>query len=201
MKTDATIETYTAFVGVTRVEAGSLEEILRAIKARTDREATPDTPSLDGLLIFADSTGKQVDFDFSGSVEQVLRRALPKARQNGPGRPKLGVVSREVTLLPRQWEWLEAQPNGVSAALRRLIDEARKRESESGAAGARKTVDAVGRIMTAMAGDLSGFEEAYRALYARDGDRFERQIRNWPGDIRAYLLERVRPALQAFASQ
>ena len=103
----------------------------------------------------------------------------------GPGRPKLGVVSREISLLPRHWEWLEGQPQGASAAIRRLVDEARKRAPDE--IQARKAREAAGNFMWAMAGNLANFEEASRALYAGDPERLERQIRNWPQDVRAYV--------------
>jgi hypothetical protein len=174
-----TPDTYTAFVGNRCIATGSLSSVLAAAKHH----------GTDGLLIFHDLTGKQIDFDMSGSLQQVLDRALPKPPSIGPGRPKLGVVSREVSLLPRHWEWLEEQPNGASASLRRLIDDARKRDS--GESEVRRRVDACGRVMTALAGDLPGFEEAYRALYARDFDRLRKQISAWPQDVQVYLLERV----------
>jgi hypothetical protein len=173
--------TYTAFVGEARIAAGPLETLLPVVKERCDRS--------DGALclIFDDRTGRQVDFDLRGSVEDVLARALPAASKAGPGRPKLGVVSREVSLLPRHWEWLEEQPNGASAALRRLVDEARKREPEE--QRARRAQEAAGRFLTAMAGNLPGYEEACRALYAGDGERFEALTAGWPEDYRAYLRQ------------
>ena len=112
--------TYTAFLGWKRIAAGSLEEMLRETKRRIG-----DKPPEELLLIFEDHSGKQIDFDLRGSVQEVLDRVAPKPVRTGPGRPKLGVTSREISLLPRHWEWLETQPNGASAALRRLVDEAR----------------------------------------------------------------------------
>jgi hypothetical protein len=47
-------------------------------------------------LIFHDQTGKQVDFDLRGSIREVLERVAPKPVRTGPGRPRLGVTSREV---------------------------------------------------------------------------------------------------------
>jgi len=167
---------YTAFVGDKLLVAGPIETIIPPLKAKFD-----DNPS-DLLLIFEDQTGRQVDFDLRGPLKEVLARALPRT---GPGRPKLGVVSREVSLLPRHWEWLEQQPSGASAAIRRLVEEARKREP--GEQRARQMTEAVGRFMTAMAGNLPGYEEASRALYARDHDRMETYIRQWPEDIQAHI--------------
>jgi hypothetical protein len=148
------------------------------------------------VLIFEDQTGKQVDFDFRGGGDEVLARlpshplfAAPQAPEKtpaGPGRPKLGVVSREVSLLPRHWEWLERRPGGVSATLRRLIEEAKKRGQ--GEERARMARDAAGRFMWAIAGNLPNFEEATRALFAGDRARLEELIRRWPKDIRTHLL-------------
>jgi hypothetical protein len=171
--------TYTAFIGWTRAAFGPLEAVLRQIKQTKE-------PPEQTLLIFEDATGKQVDFDLRGSIDEVLARVAPKAARSGPGRPKLGVVSREVSLLPRHWGWLEAQPQGASAAIRRLVDDARKQDSGE----TRAKVDAIGRVMTALGGNLPGFEEAYRALYARDGERLAAQIAEWPSDLRDYILER-----------
>src|SRR5215831_13852803 len=99
--------------------------MLRGTKAHIDASE----PGTELVLIFHNETGKQVDFDFGGGIETVLERAIPKPARSGPGRPRLGVTSREISLLPRHWEWLETHPQGASATLRRLVDEARKRES------------------------------------------------------------------------
>jgi len=175
--------TYTVFVGETQIASGSLETILTRIK--TEFDCDPGTL----FLIFEDQSGRQVDFDLRGMMTEVLARALPAPTKSGPGRPKLGVVSREITLLPRHWAWLEEQPNGASAALRRLIDEARKHESDE--PEARTAREAIGRFLTAMAGNLPGYEAACRALYAVDRSGFEALIQDWPCDIRAYLQGRV----------
>ena len=173
------------FAGERCVVSGPLEAMLRATKARLD--ADPGEP----LLIFEDRTGRQVDFDFRGSPDEVVARAVPEPAKAGPGRPKLGVVSREVSMLPRHWEWLEQQPNGISAALRRLVDEARKHDPE--AEQARLAREATSRFMTAMAGNLPDFEEASRALFGKDSVRFEQLIRDWPKDIRTHLMRLLRP--------
>lgn len=170
--------TYSAFAGHRRVGAGTLEEMLRAVKAYLETGGEP-------VLIFDDESGRQVDFDFSGSADDVVTRATAAGTRTGPGRPKLGVVSREVSLLPRHWEWLEEQPNGISAALRRVIDDARKRES--GAQRARRIRDAAAKFMWSAGGDLPGFEEAARALYARDYGRLAELTSAWPPDIRAHV--------------
>jgi hypothetical protein len=170
--------TYTAFAGQRQVVSGGLKEMLLETKAHLERGAG------EPILIFEDQTGRQVDFDFRGTPDEVVERAAP-SRRPGPGRPRLGVVSREVSLLPRHWDWLERQPNGISAALRRLVDEARKRAP--GEERARLTREAAGRFMTAMAGNLPGYEEASRALFARDYERFRQRIAAWPEDLRLHL--------------
>jgi len=170
--------TFAAFVGTRLLAWGELGLVLRAAKEQVDRGKA------DGLLMFEDRTGKQVDFDFRGTDDEVVERAMPTPAPAGRGRPKLGVLSREVSLLPRHWEWLEEQPHGISAALRRLVDDARKREP--GEQRARLARTAAHAFMTTMAGDRAGFEEALRALYAKDRERFEQKIVRWPGDVRRH---------------
>jgi hypothetical protein len=181
--------TYSAFVGETLIASGAIEKMLAGVKAEFDRDAGTL------ILIFEDWSGRQVDFDLRGTLTQVLARALPAPSKPGPGRPRLGVISREISLLPRHWEWLEEQPNGASAALRRLVDEARKQEA--GEPQSRLAREALGRFMSAMAGNLPGYEAACRALYAVDRSSFEQQIQQWPRDIRAYLLGRAGEAFWA----
>lgn len=164
------------------------------------------------VLLIDGATGREFDIDLSGSREEVEARHLPPDADEAPrdeqaadgsdpnaprrrGRPRLGVVGREVTLLPRHWAWLEQQRGGASAALRRLVDEARK-VSESGELR-RRAQDRTQRLLSALAGDLPGFEEATRALYAGDGERFERETATWPADLRSVAHEF---AADAFAS-
>jgi len=170
---------YSAFAANRLLVRGPLATMLREAKARLD------SGEADQLLIFEDQTGQQVDFDFRGTADEVVARAEPAAVPSGRGRPKLGVVSRELSLLPRHWEWLEAQPNGISATVRRLVDEARKREP--GLERARRVRDAVSRFMWVMAGNLPGFEEASRALFAGDRSLLRELGRAWPEDIRAHI--------------
>ena len=172
------LQTYSVFAGERLLLSGPLVEILRGTKQYIDeRERQDGDPS---VLIFEDETGRQVDFDFRGTPEEVLAHAVRPPRV-GPGRPRLGVVGREVSLLPRHWDWLEGQPGGASAALRRLVDEARKRNPAQ--QRVRQAIDATYRFMTALAGDRPGYEEATRALYAGDRDRFASLIAAWPRDI------------------
>ena len=181
--------TYTAFAGTALIASGELEDVLGRSRERMDRG--------DGatVLFFEDATGTQVDFDLRGTAEEIIGRLASHpyltARRDaapprsGPGRPRLGVVSREVTLLPRHWEWLERQPRGISAELRRLVDEARKQDP--GTDRLRAAREAAGRFMTAVAGDLPGYEEASRALYAGDRDGLRERVAAWPPDVRGYL--------------
>ncbi len=171
--------TYTAFAGDSLLVSGALSLLVSGLKSRYDKKG------IDGVLIFRDDTGAEVDFDFTGTLDDVLHRVLPRAEPQGRGRPKLGVVSREVSLLPRHWDWLDEQPHGNSAAIRRLIDEARKKEPDR--AHVRKAQGAASRVMSALAGNRPHFEEAARALFARDETKWKRLARAWPRDVRKYL--------------
>ncbi len=173
--------TYTAFDGHRLLASGPLLDVTLAVKA------SPGLPA-GTVLTFDDESGKVVDLDLHGSPEQIATRH--RAREEGlaargRGRPKLGVVAREVTLLPRHWDWLATQRGGASVTLRRLIDEARK--AEGGQAAVRTARDNAYRFMSAIGGDLPGFEEAVRALYAGDTARMEHHLAEWPGDLRAYV--------------
>jgi hypothetical protein len=180
-------KTYTAFIGTSLLATGTLDEVLAVLKSHFD----DDAGSL--FLTFNDQTGRQVDFDLRGTLADVRKRYRPAPARVGPGRPKLGVVAREVSLLPRHWEWLEQQPNGASAAIRRLVEDARK--SNPGEQQARSAIDATGRFLSAMAGNLPGYEEASRALYARNKKQFHEQTRKWPRDIRLHAHHLVRGVL------
>ena len=153
-------------------------------------------------LVFDASSGRQIDLDVSGSRADLQARYpadLP-ADKVGPtpakrGRPKLGVVGREVTLLPTHWRWLDSQRGGASAALRRLVNRAR-RDSVS-ADRVRESQDSAFRFMNAIAGDIAGFEESIRALYAGDRDRFDSAIADWPPDLRATVGDMAADAFAA----
>lgn len=170
---------FSAFTGVTLLVTGGFDEMLRATKAHLDSGGSAD------LLIFDDSTGEQVDFDFHGNVEEVLRRAA-RPEKKGRGRPRLGVIGREVSLLPRHWEWLDRQPQSASATIRRLIEAARKQDALGG--DARRRIEAAGRFIWAMAGNYENFEESSRALYARDWARLRELTHPWPKDVRNHLF-------------
>lgn len=178
--------TYTAFAGDRRLVRGTLEEVLRKTKKKL--EASPELR----IFFFEDQTGREVDFDFRGDIDEVIARArpAPAPERTGPGRPKLGVISREVSLLARHWAWLERHPQGISAALRRLVDDARKKEPDEDRA--REARAAVSRFMWVMAGDRPNFEEASRALFAGDGARFKALSQKWPADIKKHLDELLR---------
>jgi len=177
------VSTYSAFVSEELISSGSLNTMLAGVKAAFDRD--PSTL----FLIFEDETGRQVDFDLRGTLEQVLARAIPGPQKTGPGRPKLGVTSREISLLPRHWAWLEQQPSGASAALRRLIDDARKLGPDE--QRTRQAKEALVRIMSAIAGNLPGYESACRSLYTDDRAEFAELVRRWPKDIQAYVNKRA----------
>jgi hypothetical protein len=182
-------ETYTAFEGLRRLASGPLTEIAPTIKRAEQRMAEP-------ISIFSDATGRAIDLDLRGSVDDMLKwlaktheapAAPSEPRGRGRGRPKLGVVAREVTLLPRHWEWLSAQPGGASVALRKLVEAARRNNGDADRRRAAR--DAAYHFMSAMAGNLVHFEEASRALFADDRRRFTSLIAAWPADIRDHVVK------------
>ena len=138
----------------------------------------------------ADSVEPLVFSDQTGAVQPLVPpRPAPAAR----GRPRLGVSAREVTLLPRHWDWLSAQPGGASATLRRLV-EAAARAPEAPEAARRRAADAACAVISALAGDTPGAEAAVRALYAGDRAAFHRETAAWPADIAAYVRRLAAPA-------
>ncbi|MCK1642524.1 DUF2239 family protein [Bradyrhizobium sp. 157] len=185
---------FTAFIGPQRLAAGPLAEVALAVMQASRR------PAVLPIIIFSDATGQPIDLDLRGTEGDVIAR-LPQpaspsdveadeaaaTEPRGRGRPKLGVVAREVTLLPRHWEWLGAQPGGASVALRKLVDEARRANGD--ADRARTARDAAYRFMSVMAGNLAGFEEASRALFADDRRRFVALVAGWPDDIRDHVVK------------
>ena len=183
-----------AFEGTRLIAQGSLADVAMRVKAAMKRNPTGT------FLTFDDATGSVIDLDLRGGRQDIVARLLEwdvtqhersaEGKHTAParGRPRLGVVAREVTLLPRHWEWLAAQPGGASQALRRLVDQARN--APGGNARAAQAV--AYRFMSAMAGDFPDFEEASRALFAGDLDRLAGLIVGWPGDVRDYALKLAR---------
>lgn len=182
---------YTAFANSKYLASGNLEQV--ALKAKEFIDADPHAT----LLIFNDATSHTAEVDFRGTVDDVLKRLskmvgketsgteateADQAAPRGPGRPKLGVVSREVTLLPRHWEWLNKQSGGASVALRKLVEEAKR--AGKGKEQMKQSQESCFRFMSVMAGNRPNFEEAVRALFAADRSRFSELIENWPIDIR-----------------
>ncbi|MET0400537.1 MAG: DUF2239 family protein [Longimicrobiaceae bacterium] len=178
----------TAFDGHQRLASGPLHDVALAVKRAAGGGAAGP------LLVFDDATGRVVDVDTRGTEAEVVARLSPggsaaggtvesdPAAPRGRGRPRLGVVAREVTLLPRHWEWLAAQPGGASVALRKLVEEARRGGADADRRRAAR--DAAYRFASALAGDLPGFEEAARALFADDRERFGALVAAWPEDVR-----------------
>ncbi|WP_426701575.1 DUF2239 family protein [Rhodanobacter sp. Col0626] len=175
----------TAFDRQQLIASGKLVDVVRAVKRAIDAGAVGP------LLIFDDHSSRQIEIDFRGSVDDVLARLPPDAppaeSARGPGRPKLGVVPREVTLLPRHWDWLGQQPGGASAVLRRLVEQALR--GNDAPERARQAMESVDRFMQVMAGDLPGYEEASRALYRGERKRFGTLTAAWPQDVRHHLLQ------------
>jgi hypothetical protein len=183
----------TAFDGSRCIASGELVEVIKTVK-----EALVKGEAL-SILIFDDENSEIVEVDFRGTMDEVLKSLGNPSEiadssadvireeiiHRGPGRPKLGVIPREVTLLPRHWEWLNSQPGGASVALRKLVEEARRINSDRDQL--RNSQGGVYRFMSAMAGDLPGFEEAARALFAGNHEKFNENVTTWPVDILNHL--------------
>lgn len=198
-----------AFEGRRRIAAGALLQIVPAIKQ------VSDAGSFLPLLIFDASSSQIVEVDLRGSMQDVLRRLQPASAAPGPaasaalaesaesvvdttrgrGRPKLGVIGREVTLLPRHWDWLNSQPGGASVALRKLVEQARR--ANEGRDRIRAAQESAYRFMAVMASAEAGLEEAARALFAADAARFAALIQPWPADVRQHLSQLATAAFGA----
>lgn len=178
-----------AFARAKNIASGQPRSVVTSAKAFIEKY--PET----SVLIFDAVTSEPVEIDLRGPLSKILRR-LPEAPGSGSvpqspaprsaGRPKLGVIAREVTLLPRHWEWLASQPGGASVALRKLVESAQRASGPSDRM--RRAREAAYRFMSAMAGDEPGFEEAIRSLFAGDLTRLRKFIRNWPPDVREHAL-------------
>jgi hypothetical protein len=185
----------TAFIGTRRFASGALIDVALAIKAH-------DAAAQGSLFIFDDASGAAIDLDLRGTTAEIVTRLTEHgeltelaARTRGDllgsavrsrGRPKLGVVAREVTLLPRHWEWLARQTGGASQALRRLVDEARR--ADAGQTDRKAAQERTYRFLHALAGDLPDYEEVIRALFAGEDEIFGGRMAAWPVDIRDHAL-------------
>ena len=214
--TSSHLPEFIAFEGSRCLVRGPLTEVALQVKAAT--EARP----LARFMVFHAHSSELIDFDLRGSNQEVLARlastpfaqtthwdaaqALDEAEASpvnpapaGPGRPKLGVVAREVTLLPRHWAWLSSQPGGASVALRQLVEHARRASATRDAR--RLSQESAYRFMSAMAGSLEGFEEAARALFAAERQRFDALLASWPADIQAHLQQLAQAAMTPLEPQ
>jgi uncharacterized protein len=190
-------KTLTAFLGPQLVASGTLIKVAVTLRSRLKKRpnAIP--------LVFDDDTGNQVELDLRGAAAEVAARYTDKPLSvqptlseerpatTGRGRPRLGVVAREVTLLPEHWDWLALQPGGASVALRKLVHEAKQANIERDER--RRTYERTYNVMVALAGNLPGFEEASRALFAGELDRLQRLANAWPVDIRNYIMRLANP--------
>ena len=200
------LPSFTSFDGHRRIASGPLEAVSLAVKRALDSGAPGP------VLIFDDASGRSVDVDTRGSDDDVLARLAthpakaaddavmaqasdasdsndvgpPASVARGRGRPRLGVVAREVTLLPRHWEWLSKEPGGASVVLRKLVDAAKRTQCEQ--TMRRGATEAAYHFMSAIAGDMAGFEEATRALFAHQQSRFGELIAAWPEDVRDHAI-------------
>ncbi len=200
----ACLPRYTGFDGARHLASGDLASVAIAVRRATDADAAGP------LLLFDNATGRSIDVDLRGSDAELRARFAPAgnaapgaaseapndaqppaAAPRGRGRPKLGVVSREITLLPRHWDWLASQPGGASVALRKLVDAARHQHGDRDRV--RAANERAYHFMSALAGDLPGFEDATRALFAGDAPGFRERIGAWPADVREHALRLAEP--------
>jgi hypothetical protein len=189
--------TWIAFAGSSRIAAGSPCDVATAVKHFVDTNPTA------GVLVFDVATSLPVELDLRGNLATVLEHLSVPSELESPtelppqtsarGRPRLGVVAREVTLLPRHWEWLATQPGGASVALRKLVEQARRASAD--VEHLRQAQEAAYRFMSAMAGNEPGYEEAARALFAGELARMREYVDQWPRDVRNHTLALAEIAL------
>ncbi|BDD92860.1 MAG: DUF2239 family protein [Pandoraea sp.] len=200
--TPSTLPSHIAFVGQRCIASGSLAAVALAVKHAVEK--APQTP----VLIFDNATGRSIDIDTRGTDDDITARfalaasdapypngtddtdgadsTVAQSEARGRGRPKLGVIAREVTLLPRHWDWLAKQPGGASVALRKLVEDARRANAQRD--NRRASHERAYHFMSALAGDLPGFEEVARALFADDRARFGELVAGWPADVRDHAF-------------
>ena len=171
---------YSAFYQNQLIAEGSLEAVIQQVKAvNTDIEP----------LVLDSESCQRKEFDWRGSAQEVLNRLqVVNTKPAQRGRPKLGVEAKEVTLLPRHWQWLAKQPGGASVTLRKLVEAASKQLSPEQQLKQRQ--EALYRFLSLTAGDFPGFEEATRALYRNHRQDFEQHVSDWPTDIRRFAVEK-----------
>jgi hypothetical protein len=203
MEHDQESSEFLAFLGESLLARGALAVVALAARAATLGETKQR------IALYVEETGAAFDLDLSGSEEETLGRLRVQFPEpsidlpgfgcdrsawapRGRGRPKLGVVSREISLLPRHWQWLSEQDGGASGTLRRLVDEARRAGADQ--SRNRRNVNAAYRFMMDLAGNQVGFEEASRSLFAHNWVDFEERIKDWPADVRTQLARYVRRA-------
>ncbi|MEY4239279.1 MAG: hypothetical protein RL339_1880 [Pseudomonadota bacterium] len=183
-----------AFAGGQLISRGALIEVALALRG-WDRTDGPQP------LILDERTGEPVEVDLRGTPAEVVARlgaASDQATERAParpGRPKIGVIAREVTLLPRHWEWLAQQPGSASQVLRRLIDAQRGEEREMPLPP--ELQQNVYRFMSAIAGNFPGFEDVSRALFAGDIEGTIDAARAWPVDVQDHLRRMINRASMA----
>lgn len=184
---------YTAFINMQWLASGSLTDTLAALIAAHHQSAGQDAPA---FWLLDDARGAALELDFRGSPAEVEARIVAQlppvapepdtaSARSGPGRPRLGVIAREVTLLPQHWEWLSQQPGGASVALRKLVHAASKANVLQDRARASR--DAAHRVMLTLGGSLPGFEEASRAMFKGDFRQTSACLHAWPADLQTYL--------------
>ena len=175
---DASPVSCIVFEGDKVIARGGVAEVAPVVREALARADAP-------VLVFDAASSEIVEIGPNDPAPPPPPQAAPPATPRGPGRPKLGVVAREVTLLPRHWEWLNGQPGGASVALRKLVEAARR--EHAGADAVRAAQAAAYRFMSAIAGDLHGFEDAARVLFRGDGPAFAKAVSSWPDDVREHV--------------
>ncbi|MSU63994.1 MAG: DUF2239 family protein [Pedosphaera sp.] len=195
--------TCAAFASSRCIASGDLKDVAANVRQLLDLDKSAS------VLIFDDTTSEVIEVDFRGTVTDVLRKLGARRKANGhptaknlpggsspraPGRPKLGVIAREITLLPRHWDWLGSQPGGASVALRKLVEVAR--HANAGKDRERQAREATYNFMSVTAGNEPGFEEATRALFAGNRQRFDQLVTAWPPDVRDHAKKLAAIAFQ-----